>query len=139
MRPIYLKMTAFGSYCSTAEIDFTKLYDNGIFLITGKTGGGKTTILDAMCAALYGKATGSERAKEWRQLRCGSAPNHVDTELEYIFSLGEMKYKFYRRWHVPNTKNGEFKINDTESACYCAREGQDWKLIDRRLEQIIQF
>ncbi len=129
MKPIYLKMTAFGSYCSTAEIDFTKLYDNGIFLITGKTGGGKTTILDAMCAALYGKATGSERAKEWRQLRCGSAPNSVDTELEYIFSLGEIKYRFYRRWHVPNTKNGEFKINDTENACYHARNDEDWKLI----------
>ncbi len=129
MKPIYLKMTAFGSYCSTAEIDFTKLYDNGIFLITGKTGGGKTTILDAMCVALYGKATGSERAKEWRQLRCGSAPNSVDTELEYIFSLGETKYKFYRRWHVPNTKNGEFKINDTENACYHARKDEDWELI----------
>lgn len=129
MKPIYLKMTAFGSYCSTAEIDFTKLYDNGIFLITGKTGGGKTTILDAMCAALYGKATGSERAKEWRQLRCGNASNNVDTELEYIFSLGEMKYKFYRRWHVPNTKNGEFKINDTENACYCAGKDEDWKPI----------
>ena len=129
MKPIYLKMTAFGSYCSPAEIDFTKLYDKGIFLISGKTGGGKTTILDAMCAALYGKATGSERAKDWKQLRCGNAPNSVDTELDYIFSLGEMKYRFYRRWHVPNTRNGEFKITDTENACYRAREGEDWELL----------
>ena len=44
MKPIYLKMTAFGSYLEPAEIDFTRLYDSGIFLITGQTGGGKTTL-----------------------------------------------------------------------------------------------
>lgn len=125
MRPIYLKMTAFGSYCGTAEVDFTKLYDNGIFLITGKTGGGKTTILDAICMALYGKATGTERAKEWRQMRCNNSPNNVDTEIEYIFSIDNTRYKFYRRWHIPNTKNGEFRVDDSENACYICREREE--------------
>ncbi|MGN0473792.1 MAG: SbcC/MukB-like Walker B domain-containing protein [Acutalibacteraceae bacterium] len=130
MKPIYLKMTAFGSYCGTAEVDFTKLYDNGIFLITGKTGGGKTTILDAICMALYGKATGSERAKEWRQMRCNNAPNSVDTEIEYIFSIDRTKYKFYRRWRIPKTRNGEFKIDDSENACYLRRDdSDDWEPI----------
>ncbi len=130
MKPIYLKMTAFGSYCGTAEVDFTKLYDNGLFLITGKTGGGKTTILDAMCVALYGKATGSERAKDWKQLRCGSAPSSVDTELEYQFGLGGKQYRFCRRWHLPNARKGEPLLKDAESACYCRQEGdENWKLI----------
>lgn len=130
MKPIYLKMTAFGSYCNTAEVDFTRLYDNGIFLITGKTGGGKTTILDAVCMALYGKATGSERAKEWRQMRCSNAPNTVDTELEYIFSIDKTKYKFYRRWHVPNTRSGDFRVDSSENACYICREGSEtWEPI----------
>ena len=130
MKPIYLKMTAFGSYCGTAEVDFTRLYDNGIFLITGKTGGGKTTILDAMCMALYGKATGSERAKEWRQMRCNNAPNSVDTEIEYIFSIDRTKYKFYRRWRIPKTRNGEFKIEDSENACYiCRNDSDEWEPI----------
>lgn len=130
MKPITLKMTAFGSYCGTAEVDFTKLYDNGIFLITGKTGGGKTTILDAMCVALYGKATGSERAKEWRQLRCNNAPSSVDTELEYIFSIGGTQYKLYRRWHLPNSKKGEPQLKEAESACYLRPDGEDeWELI----------
>lgn len=130
MKPMYLKMTAFGSYCGTAEVDFTKLYDNGIFLITGKTGGGKTTILDAMCVALYGKATGSERAKEWRQLRCNNAPSNVDTELEYIFSIGGTQYKFYRRWHLPNSKKGEPQLKEAESACYLRTNSEDeWELI----------
>lgn len=130
MKPIYLKMTAFGSYCGTAEVDFTKLYDSGIFLITGKTGGGKTTILDAMCMALYGKATGSERAKEWRQMRCNNAPNNVDTEIEYVFSIDSTQYKFYRRWRIPNTRSGEFKVDDCENACYMRRGDYDeWEPI----------
>lgn len=130
MKPIYLKMTAFGSYCSTAEVDFTRLYDNGIFLITGKTGGGKTTILDAMCAALYGKATGSERAKEWRQLRCSNAPSSVDTELEYLFSIGRTQYKFCRRWHLPNSKKGEPQLKEAESACYLRPDGsEEWEIV----------
>lgn len=133
MKPITLKMTAFGSYCGTVEVDFTKLYDNGIFLITGKTGGGKTTILDAMCVALYGKATGSERAKEWRQLRCNNAPSSVDTELEYIFSIGGTQYKFYRRWHLPNSKKGDPQLKEAESACYLRTETEnsedEWELI----------
>ncbi len=127
MKPIYLKMTAFGSYCDPAEVDFTRLYDNGIFLITGRTGGGKTTILDAMCMALYGKATGSERAREWRQMRCSNAPNSVDTELEYIFSIDNVRYKFYRRWRVPNSRNGEFKVDASENACYSRTDdNSDW-------------
>lgn len=130
MKPIYLKMTAFGSYCGAAEVDFTRLYDNGIFLITGKTGGGKTTILDAICVALYGKATGSERAKEWRQLRCSNAPSSVDTELEYIFSVGDTQYKFYRRWHLPNSKKGEPQLKEAESACYlCPNGSEDWEIV----------
>lgn len=127
MKPISLKMTAFGSYCDPAEIDFTKLYDNGIFLITGKTGGGKTTILDAICVALYGKATGSERAKDWKQMRCSSAPTELDTEVEFVFSINDVKYKFYRRWHQPKTRNGEAKINDAENACYIMYSGEsEW-------------
>lgn len=123
-------MTAFGSYCGTAEVDFTKLYDNGLFLITGRTGGGKTTILDAMCVALYGKATGSERAKDWKQLRCNNAPAAVDTEVEYVFSIGATQYKFYRRWHLPNSKKGEPLLKDAESACYSRPEGLDeWELL----------
>lgn len=128
MKPIYLKMTAFGSYLEPAEIDFTRLYDSGIFLITGQTGGGKTTILDAICAALYGKATGNERAREWRPMRCSNAPASVDTEIEYIFSQGSTRYKFYRRWHVPRSRDGEARLDDTENACFRLRDG-NWELV----------
>ncbi len=130
MKPIYLKMTAFASYCGTAEVNFTQLYDNGIFLITGKTGGGKTTILDAICTALYREPTGSERCKDWRQLRCTNAPDKLDTEIEYTFSIGTVRYRFYRRWHMPNSKKTDRKLDDAENACWMQREGADeWELI----------
>ena len=53
MKPISVTMQAFGSYLKQTTVDFRALGDNPIFLITGATGGGKTTILDAMCFALY--------------------------------------------------------------------------------------
>ena len=75
-------------------MDFTRLYESGIFVITGKTGGGKTTILDAICTALYGEATGKLRGDDWRQLRSIGAPDSRDTEIEFIFSTGGVKYRF---------------------------------------------
>ena len=62
MRPINVTISAFGPYKDQVYIDFTQ-FDNGIFLITGDTGSGKTTIFDAICFALFGIASGSNRGK----------------------------------------------------------------------------
>ena len=72
MKPISVTMQAFGPYLEKTTVDFTKLGDNPIFLITGATGGGKTTILDAMSFALYCRATGGRRS--WSSMRCAAAP-----------------------------------------------------------------
>ena len=58
MRPRLLKMTAFGPYAGEQIIDFRRLEDANMFLIYGPTGGGKTTILDGICYALYGETNG---------------------------------------------------------------------------------
>ena len=68
MKPILLKMTAFGPYKNEEVIDFTKLQERKLFVISGQTGAGKTTIFDAICFALYGFGSGQDR-KDTKMLR----------------------------------------------------------------------
>ncbi len=94
MRPVFLKMTAFGPYPSIEKIRFKDLGDSPLFLINGPTGSGKTTILDAICFALYGKSTGDER--EGNQMRCDLADPALLTEVYLEFELGGKVYKIKR-------------------------------------------
>ena len=61
MKPICLTVQAFGPYAGKQVFDFRQLLDRCLFLITGPTGSGKTTVLDAVCYALYGDTSGQER------------------------------------------------------------------------------
>ncbi|QYC43411.1 Nuclease SbcCD subunit C [Nonomuraea coxensis DSM 45129] len=72
MRPHRLTLTAFGSFPGTETVDFEALAEAGLFLIHGPTGAGKTTILDALCFALYGQVPGQRNSA--RSLRCDHAP-----------------------------------------------------------------
>ena len=82
MKPEYLKMCAFGSYAGEVELDFTK-FGSGLFLITGTTGSGKTTIFDAIVFALYGDVSGGE--KDARSLRSDFAKPSDKTFAELRF------------------------------------------------------
>ncbi|UFU01242.1 AAA family ATPase [Radiobacillus kanasensis] len=94
MRAISLKMTAFGPYHHTQHINFEELGEETIFLITGPTGAGKTTIFDAICYALYGKASGSDRDQD--SLRSHFANTDLPTEIEFIFAIRDKTYKVVR-------------------------------------------
>ena len=94
MRPIKLSMTAFGPFIATETVDFEVFGERPLFLINGATGAGKTTILDAMCFALYGQTTGKER--EAMQMRCDYADDNTTTSVEFTFELVGMQYRILR-------------------------------------------
>lgn len=126
MKPISVTMEAFGSYLARTTVDFRALGDHPIFLITGATGGGKTTILDAMCFALYCKATGGRRS--WSSMRCAAAPKGAETMVDFVFQLAGERYRFTRsqaRYEARGT--GVLKTRETH-ACYRLVDGE-WSLL----------
>lgn len=96
MKPILLTITAFGPYKDKEVIDFRKLQNHQLFVISGNTGAGKTTIFDAICYALYGEASGEER-KDPKMLRSHFADDDVFTTVELVFQLRNKTYKVYRK------------------------------------------
>lgn len=94
MRPLCLQMTAFGPYVEQQTIDFSALEGRTLFLITGPTGAGKTTLFDAIAYALYGESSGRERDGE--ALRSDFAPPELLTEVVFDFSLHGRTYQVKR-------------------------------------------
>ena len=99
MRPIKLTISAFGPYASKQVIDFEELKGRNIFVISGKTGAGKTTIFDAISYALYGEASGESR--ETDSLRSHFADDNTETYVELEFELRGERYIVNR---VPKQK-----------------------------------
>ena len=94
MKPLRLSLTAFGPFADRQFVDFTELGDCSFFLIHGPTGSGKTTILDAICFALYGDASGDERKAD--QLRSDHASPDILTEVTFDFTLAAEAYRITR-------------------------------------------
>ncbi|MBP5159029.1 MAG: SMC family ATPase, partial [Lachnospiraceae bacterium] len=95
MKPIKLVISAFGPYAETMpEIDFTSLEADGLFLISGETGAGKTTIFDAMVFALFGRTSGAY--KDTKFLRSEYAKTGVDSFVEFTFSHRGKVYRIRR-------------------------------------------
>lgn len=94
MKPIKLKMSAFGPYADVETVDFSAFDGKGLFLITGTTGAGKTTIFDAICFALFGETSGSSRNGE--MLRSNFAKPLTRTYVELDFEHRGKKYRIIR-------------------------------------------
>lgn len=86
MRPILLKLSAFGPYAGETVIDMSKLGNQGLYLITGDTGAGKTTIFDAICYALFGEPSGENRKKDMLRSMYAKAetPTYVELTFEHL-------------------------------------------------------
>lgn len=109
MKPLTLIMSAFGSYAGKTTIDFSK-QEQGIFLITGDTGAGKTTIFDAITYALYNQTSGGER--NGSMMRSQYAKDGTETYVEFAFSYGGEIYKVRRNPDyrmMRQLKNGKSK------------------------------
>ena len=94
MRPLNLTLSAFGAYAAKTELDLRQLGERGLYLITGDTGAGKTTIFDAIAFALFGKPSGDGR--ESSMLRSKFAAPETPTKVELTFSNGGKTYKIKR-------------------------------------------
>lgn len=130
MRPIRLEMSAFGPYAGRTVLDFSRLGASRLFLICGPTGAGKSTVLDAMCYALYGKTSGGER--DGRSLRSDYAGPETLTEVTFDFSIGEKTYRIYRcpeQLRQGKRKSDKLVQQKMESALYELCDGEPPRLI----------
>lgn len=115
MRPIKLTVSAFGPYAKRQEIPLDKLGRCGLYLITGDTGAGKTTIFDAVTYALYGEASGENRHAS--MLRSKYADDDTPTEVEFTFTYFGKEYTVKRSPEYMRKKNrGDGFTKQTASA-----------------------
>ncbi|XEC96414.1 AAA family ATPase [Paenibacillus tarimensis] len=128
MRPIRLTMTAFGPYRDRETVDFSLLEDRRLFVISGNTGAGKTTIFDAICYALYGAASGEDRA-EPRLLRSHFAGEGVHTSVEFEFGVGRRTYRVMRQ--MAHRKGGNKSETGGKAELYDTTDGEAVPCVDR--------
>ena len=122
MKPQLLVISAFGPYAGQTEIDFSKFGESGLFLITGDTGAGKTTIFDAISFALFGESSGSNRTAD--TLRSDFAPSTIKTFVDLTFSHRGKQYHIVRnpRYLRPK-RNGRGSTSETADATLTMPDG----------------
>ena len=111
MKPITLEMTAFGSYAEKTVIHFDE-FQQGLFLISGETGAGKTMIFDAIAFALYGKTSGGER--DPLRMHCDLVSPSVDTVVKLVFLQNGQAYTVERSLHFSKKRGTEDAYNDAK-------------------------
>lgn len=123
MKPINLLISAFGPYAEEVEVPFHQFGEQGVFLITGDTGAGKTTIFDALTFALFGSVSGSTRTVD--TVRSHFAQPHVETFVLLEFSH---KGQIYKIWRSPQydrpKKKGEGVTSKAAEACFTLPSGK---------------
>lgn len=138
MKPLKLKMRAFGPYADVAEIDFTKL--NGLFLITGDTGAGKSTIFDAISFALFGTVSGGKDRKSTKTLRSDFAKANVKTLVEYEFLYRGEVYKIERvPEYLREKKSGTGTTKETADASLFMPDGRVITGVDKVTEKVVEI
>lgn len=137
MRPIKLELQAFGPYKEKTSLDFTDLGDQNLFLISGSTGAGKTTIFDAIVYALYGKTSGSSR--DINELKSQLAE---DESLAYVRLTFMIHGKTYTVKRIPKQKRPTKRGLIREQNAEVTLEGEDFSLsktqeVDNKLVEVL--
>lgn len=114
MKPKHLTLCGWGPYKTKEEVDFSVFAGKGIFLITGATGAGKTTIFDAITYALYGALSGTERDRERNSVRSDFAAPSTPTYVELVMEHGGGEYRIRRNPEYLRPKSGERRQEDTQ-------------------------
>lgn len=138
MKPINLTISAFGPYKNLVTIDFTKLGENGIFLITGDTGAGKTSIFDAISFAIFGEVSGSNRPIQ--SIRSDFAESNTETFVELEFIHKNITYKILRNpsYEKPKKKGEGFTKKSADASLeYDDKIISGIKNVDLKIEEIL--
>lgn len=124
MRPIRLSLSGWGPYRDRVTVDFTRFGSQGLFLITGPTGAGKTTLFDAITYALYGALSGEVRDKERDGVRSDFASEEVSTFVELVMEHAGKEYRIKRnpRYLRPKKRGGGF-VEEKENAVLYLPDG----------------
>lgn len=128
MRPLKLTMTAFGPYRDRETVDFRQLEHHRLFVISGNTGAGKTSIFDAVCFALYGTASGEDRY-DARMLRSHFADEDTHTSVELEFAVGQRTYRVFRQ--LGHRKGGNKTETGARTELYETTGGTEVPCTDR--------
>ena len=128
MKPISLTIEAFGPYRDSVTLDFSVLQDHSMFLISGPTGAGKTSILDAMVYALYGEPSGEVRKID--AIRSDFAEPERMTRVDFSFAIGEAQYRVERlpKQLVAKKRGTGMREQNASATVYEMKDGE-WKVI----------
>ncbi|MFD1066778.1 AAA family ATPase [Oceanobacillus locisalsi] len=130
MQPLRLTLNAFGPYKEKETIDFSELQGNTLFVISGKTGAGKTTLFDGIAFALYGRASGSDR-EDQRMLRSDFADEDIHTSAELIFQIQDKTYRIFRQ--LGHVKKGNKSKTGDKCEFYEVRADGEVPCVDRQM------
>ena len=144
MKPIKLEMDAFGSYAQHAAISFEE-FKSGLYLITGDTGAGKTTIFDAIMIALFGEASGKSETKDgsrsFEKLHSDHVEKKVDSRVKLEFSQGDKVYTVERTLHFTRTRGKENEYGKASVKALLFEPGKDpiekETAVNKRIREII--
>lgn len=119
MRPLELTLSAFGPYAGEETIDFTRLGTKGLYLITGDTGAGKTTIFDAVVFALYGEASGDARGADMLRSKYATVTTPTFVRMKFVYHGAVYQISRNPEYRRPAKKGDGYTSHKADAELVC--------------------